>query len=171
MATAQQSRTAEEVARDYFTALGARDGEAANDLRAPDMVGNVLPMGVFRGREEIAAFFREVFAAFPDFELVVEGIVADERTAVVRWRSSGTFSGGRFQGLEPTGRRVDSRGIDWVEVEDGRIVSILAYFDGMEFARGVGVLPPRDSGAERAMFAAFNGVTKLRALVGERLGR
>jgi hypothetical protein len=37
-----------------------------------------------------------------------------------------------------------------------------AYYDGMTFAREIGMLPPRDSQAERAMFAAFNAVTRVR---------
>jgi hypothetical protein len=45
-----------------------------------------------------------------------------------------------------------------------------AYYDGAAFARAVGLLPPQESGAERAMLGAFNGATKLRAMLRERLG-
>ena len=47
-----------------------------------------------------------------------------------------------------------------------------AYYDGMEFAREVGLLPPQDSGAERAMKGAVNAVTKARrAFANERVER
>jgi hypothetical protein len=40
----------------------------------------------------------------------------------------------------------------------------------MSFARQVGMMPPLDSGAERAVKGAFNAVTKLRKAVAERTG-
>ncbi len=45
------------------------------------------------------------------------------------------------------------------------IVRGTAYYDGAAFARAIGMLPPEDSGAERAMITGFNAVTKLRKAV------
>ena len=50
-----------------------------------------------------------------------------------------------------------------MEVEDGKIVRNTAYYDGAAFARGLGLLPQRDSQGEKAMLAAFNAVTKVRS--------
>jgi hypothetical protein len=61
----------------------------------------------------------------------------------------------------PNGRRVELEGLDLLTVEEGKIVSNHAYTNGMEFARQVGALPPQDSGAERAMAAAFNAKTAI----------
>jgi hypothetical protein len=82
----------------------------------------------------------------------------------------GTFDGAPFQGIEPTGKAVDMRGVDVFDVEDGLLIGCTGYYDGAEFARQAGMLPPRDSGAERAMTNAFNAVTKLRRAVNERRG-
>jgi hypothetical protein len=57
-----------------------------------------------------------------------------------------------------------------LEVEDGEIVSNTAYYDGMDFARQVGLMPPQDSGAERAMKGAVNAVTRVRKALNERRG-
>lgn len=151
-----------EVAESYFRAMAARDADAMAAHWHAEGVDHIVPVGVFRGPDEVRAFFGEVFAAVPDAETVVERVTADERGAVVQWRFSGTFSGAAFQGIEPTGRRTELRGADCLEIEDGKIVRDTAYYDGMAFARGVGMLPGRDSGAEKAMFAAFNAVTKAR---------
>ena len=70
--------------------------------------------------------------------------------------------------IEPTGKPFEMRGLDLLEVEEGLIVGNTAYYDGAEFARQAGMLPPQDSGAERAMKSAFNAVTKLRRVVNER---
>ena len=48
-----------------------------------------------------------------------------------------------------------------------RTSSNTAYYDGMEFAREIGLLPAQDSGAERAMKGAVNAVTKARRALAE----
>ena len=89
-----------------------------------------------------------MWAAIPDFEFEVLDIVAEDDQAVCHWRITGTFAGpGTFQGLEPTGARLDIRGVDVIKVRDGRIVRNDAYTDGMTIAQQLGVLPPKDSGA------------------------
>ena len=93
--------------------------------------------------------FRELFAAVPDLEMTVTRVVAGEREAAVEWRMTGNFTGGPFQGVDATGKRIELRGLDLLEVEDGEIVSNTAYYDGMAFARQIGLMPPQDSRAER----------------------
>ena len=115
-----------------------------------DGVDDIVPLGLLRGPEEIVAFFRELFAAVPDLETTVDRVVAGETQAAVEWRMTGNFTGGPFQGIDPTGRRIDIRGLDLLEIEDGEIVGNTAYYDGMTFARQVGMLPPEGSGAENA---------------------
>ena len=55
------------------------------------------------------------------------------------------------------------RGIDLIEIDDGKNVANTAYYDGMAFAREIGLLPAQDSGAERAMKGAVNAATKAAA--------
>jgi hypothetical protein len=62
------------------------------------------------------------------------------------------------------------RGLDLIEIEDGLIVRNTAYYDNMAYARQVGLMPPMDSGAERAMKSAFNAMTKARRMISERTG-
>ena len=67
-------------------------------------------------------------------------------------------------------KAIDVRGLDLIELEDGEIVTLTAYYDGASFARQVGLLPPEGSGAERAMMGAFNAVTKVRQAIAARAG-
>lgn len=159
-----------DVAESYFAAVAARDADAMADHWHPDGVEDITPLGVFRGPAGVRALFSELFAAIPDFAMTVERITADDRVAAVQWRAEGHFTGGPFQGLEATGRRVELRGADCLEVEDGKLVRNTAYYDGAAFARGIGMLPPENSGAEKAMVAGFNAVTKLRRAVAQRTG-
>jgi len=43
---------------------------------------------------------------------------------------------------------------------DGRVIDNAVYYDGATFAREIGMLPRRDSAADRAMLHAFNAATK-----------
>jgi steroid delta-isomerase-like uncharacterized protein len=160
----------EELVRRYFDAVARRDAEGMGEFCTDDVVEEQVPLRIFRGRDDLVSGFRELFAAVPDLETTVSRVVADDRHAVVEWRMTGTFTGGPYEGLEPTGRRIELRGLDLFEIEDELIKANTAYFDGMAFARGAGLLPAQDSGPERAMKGALNTVTKLRRAVTERMG-
>ena len=154
----------------YFEAIGRRDVRALGECWSEDGISEIVPVGVLRGRAEIEDFFRGLFAAVPDVETTIVRVVAAEKQAGLEWRMSGTFTGEPFLGIDPTGKAVELRGFDLLEVENDVIVGNTAYYDGAEFARQVGFLPPQDSGAERALKSAFNTVTKLRKAVAERTG-
>jgi steroid delta-isomerase-like uncharacterized protein len=160
----------EQVARSYFDALIERDAAKMGSHWDPEGVEEIIPFGIFRGPDEIRAFFDELFAAIPDAQSTVDRVIADDRHAVVQWRLRGTFSGGSFQGLDPVGKPVTLRGCDVLEIEDGRLVRNTAYSDGLEFARQIGMLPPQGSGVEKALYGAFNGMNKLRSSITERIG-
>jgi hypothetical protein len=106
----------------------------------------------------------------PDARTTVTRLIAGEQSCAVEWRLEGTLDGAPFMGIEPTGKHVEIRGFDLFELEDGDLVSNTAYFDGMGFARQIGMLPPDGSGTDRAMRSAFNAVTKLRRALAERRG-
>jgi steroid delta-isomerase-like uncharacterized protein len=150
-----------------FEALAARDAGGMAASYADDAIADIVPVGVLRGSGEIRQFFEGLFAAFPDMETTYEVAAASDGTVVVEWRSRGTFTGASFQGVEPNGKAIDSRGVDVMTIENDRIAHNTAYYDGMAFARQLGMMPPEDSGAEKAMKSAFNASTKLRARFGK----
>jgi steroid delta-isomerase-like uncharacterized protein len=160
-------KATEALARSYFEAVAKRDPQAMAEHWKEDGVDDLVAVGPLRGTEEIVAFFRELFAALPDAETTVTRVVAGETQAVVEWRMTGNFSGGPFQGIDPTGRRIEIRGLDLLEIEDDQIVGNTAYYDGMTVARQMGLMPPESSSAENAMKSAFNASTKIRRAVAD----
>lgn len=171
MATASQTGTAEQVARSYFEALSARDLDAAMALWRPDGIEDVTPLRVYRGADEVRGFLTALHGAVPDMDMTVARLTATDAVAAVEWRATGTFSGAPFEGIDPTGSHVELRGVDVLQVEEGEIVANTVYYDATGFARAIGMLPRKDSGAERAMVTAFNGATRLRALVRDQMSR
>jgi steroid delta-isomerase-like uncharacterized protein len=161
-------KAVEEHVRSYFDAMSRRDVEGMVSHWREDGVDDIVPVGLLRGRDEMRAYFKSLFAATPDASTTVTRLVAGEQSCAVEWRIEGTFDGAPYLGIEPTGKHVEVRGLDLFELEDGEIVSNTGYFDGASFARQIGMLPADGSGADRAMKSAFNAVTKLRRAVAER---
>jgi steroid delta-isomerase-like uncharacterized protein len=161
------TRTAEETARAAFEAFIAHDVEGILANWHPEGIQDWVPLGIFRGHDEMRQLFQDVFAAMPDMEMTIEAVTSDERRAVIQWRSRGTHTGS-FMGIDPTGRTIEQRGVDVMEVEDGLVVRNTVYYDGAAQARALGMLPAQGSGAERAVIGAFNGVTRLRRAIAER---
>jgi steroid delta-isomerase-like uncharacterized protein len=170
-AETRSPKSAEDIVRGAFEAIGKHDLDGLRRLYHPDVVDDVVPVRVLRGSSEAVDFFAGLFKAVPDLETSVGRVVTDggERVAI-EWRMSGTFDGGPFEGIDANGKRVDMRGFDLFEVRDGLIVTNTGYYDGAEFMRQIGMAPAQDSGAERAMKSAFNAVTKVRRTIAERTG-
>jgi steroid delta-isomerase-like uncharacterized protein len=159
--TSATVRTPGQVARGAFDAVISKSPDGIIVFGAPGCVDDLVPIGEMRGLDAIRAFFSELFTALPDFEMIVDRIVADETSAVVQWHAAGTFTGGPFQGILPTGRRIELRGVDVMEIADGLIQHNTIYYDGAVFARQIGLLPALGSRADRAMMFAFNAKTRL----------
>lgn len=56
--------------------------------------------------------------AFPDVQLEIEEMLAEGDLVAFRFTISGTHRG-RFQGIEPTGKRISVPGLDLVRLKDG----------------------------------------------------
>ena len=161
----------EERARDIFRRLfDERDLTDPGWYWADDLITDLkaLEMTV-HGPDGMADFFTGIFAAMPDFAMEIEDVLAHERGATIRWRARGTFTGAPWLGIQPTGSSLDLPGCDVMRFDpEGRVTENVVYYDGAAFARQIGMLPRRDSPADRAVLAAFNTVTKVRRRVRER---
>ncbi|MEX2252764.1 MAG: ester cyclase, partial [Thermoleophilaceae bacterium] len=161
----------EKLVKAYLAAFHSHDVEGMGERIHEDAIWDVVPLGIMRGRDEVMDFERAVIAALPDLEVITERVVADTGRVAAEWRMRGTFTGAPFQGIEATGRSIELRGFDLFEVERGKIKRNTAYYDGAAFARAIGLLPPQDSGAEKAMTGAFNAATKVRKGIADLRGR
>lgn len=148
-----------ELIRWSFEQINRHDVSALRQLWDDDTVER-FPDRTCRGASEIAAYFKETFAAVPDLELEVVSIVEQGDEVLARWRLTGTQNG-PVQGIAPTGKAITLDGVDHFVLRDGRIVSNFVVFDQMQYSRQIGILPPESSPADKAMKAAFNARTKL----------
>lgn len=158
--------SAKQVATAYFDAIAARDLDAMVACWAPGSIDRLYGMADLRAPEGIRSWFGAVFAAFPDFAMRVEDIVAYGDKAAVRWSATGTFTGpGRFEGLVPTGAAIELEGLDLLTIEDGLIRDNQAFTNAAEMGRQLGAMPPAGSLGERALLGAVNARTAATGLV------
>ncbi len=151
------------VVRSYFGAMEAGDRGAQREWYGDDIVTR-FPGDPPRDRDESVAYFDDLYAAVPDFRFELLDTYSDGDRATVNWRISGTFAGpGTLFGFEPNGAALRFEGVDLVRVRGGRVSEITAYFDGMEVARQLGVMPPDGAPLQQRMVKAANAGTKLRA--------
>ncbi len=162
MSPTARAKATEAAARRYFDAVAARDVDAMGACWKPGSLDRLHGQADLIAPEDIRRWFKELFGAIPDARFEVLATTTQDDRCAVRWRLRGTFAGpGRFQGFEPTGAHIDVEGCDVVQIDDELVVGNEAYTDGMTIACQLGVLPPRDSGAERGLTAMTNARTRL----------
>jgi predicted ester cyclase len=157
-----KARSPVEKAHELFeTVLNQRDADALLPYWHEDLV-EVFPTGTLYGRQAVRDYFAETFAAIPDLHIEAEHIAGEGEIVFVKWRVTGTFSGGPWMGIEPTGSRVELDGMDCFTMRDGLVMHNHIIYDQVSFARQIGMLPAQDSAADRAMTKSFNLKTRLR---------
>ena len=158
--------SASENARRYLNAISTHDLAEAMALWRPGAIDRLVGQGDYVAPEGIVEYFETLFAAFPDFTLEVEEIVAYRGRCAARWRARATFAGpGRFQGFAPTGAQIEIEGCDVLTVTDGLITHNDAYVDSADIARQLGLLPAAGSRAESLLAGAANVRTRLRQTI------
>lgn len=112
-----------QIVRDYLR------GRAPEHM-AEDATFHDLPQSItHRGREAIAAMFREVYVeAFSDAAPESRNWVADDDSVVLEFAFRGVNTGS-FAGRPPTGRRVEVPMCVVYDIEDGIIRRARLYYD------------------------------------------
>jgi steroid delta-isomerase-like uncharacterized protein len=118
--------------------------EACMELYAEDAV-QFMHDGTFEGLSEIHERLARDLTAFPDAKYTVARFVEQGDSFADEWTFTGTNTG-PFRlpdGTEvpPTGRRVEIRGMELVQVRDGKIVVDNLYYDFMAALAQLGLVP------------------------------
>lgn len=106
-----------------------------------DVYNPGLPDGEVHSRAAYEAYLQEVRTGFPDFQLTEEEVVSSGDVVMAEFTITGTHEG-EFQGLPPTGREVEIRGVETFRVADGNVVECHVYYDTRELADQLGLTFP-----------------------------
>lgn len=145
----------EQLMRAYLGAWNDHDAERIAAFFTDDAVYADHGAGATAvGREGIRAHAARVHAGFPDLRFELVRAAHGEDFTAGEWRSSMTHLG-YFEGIAPTGRVVESGGVDVATLDEAGLVARLdSYYDGAEIMRDLGLLPARGSRVERALVRA-----------------
>ena len=128
----------------YVELYNVRDLDGCVELFVEDAV-QVAPEGTFAGRGEIRERLVRQLAACPDMRLSVGSFVEQGDTFADEWAFAGTHTGPFLlpdgTELSPSGRPVEIRGMELVQVRDGKIVNRHLYYDYLAVAAQLGLLP------------------------------
>ena len=116
----------------YVELYNAGDLDGVMDLYAENAV-QIMPEGTFEGRDAIRERLQRDLVACPDIAWTVLSFVEQGDAFADEWSFVATHTG-PFQlpdgsELPATGRRVELRGMELVEVRDGKIVVDNLYYD------------------------------------------
>ena len=84
--------------------------ENLHDVFAPDVIDHDPAPDQGQGAEGFIHFFTHFRTAFPDLNIAVDYMVADEDNIAIAYTITGTHHGS-FQGIAPTGKKIKARGM------------------------------------------------------------
>ena len=128
----------EVLIRRWFQAFNERDWPAEAAVHAADFVAHVAgapPLDNAGWSAFIAAFG----AAFPDFQLIVEDVVAAGDRVAVRWVFHGTQQG-EFQGVAPTGKPVRISAMEINRIAEGKVAEHWVVLDLLGILQQLGAI-------------------------------
>ncbi|MBX0298030.1 ester cyclase [Haloarcula nitratireducens] len=106
-----------------------------------DIYNPGLDGGEVHDRESYAAYLEKGRSAFPDMQIAIEEMVANEDTVMAEVRITGTHEG-EFKGLPSTGQSVDIRGMGRFLISDGTVEKCHIYYNSQEMANQLGITFP-----------------------------
>ena len=107
---------------------------------AEDAVDHDPAPGQAAGRKGFEEFFTTMKEAFPDIHLEPDHVVADDDNVALAYTLTGTHEGD-FNGVEPTGRKIEVRGLQIGRFEDGKIVERWGSSDELGILQQLGAAP------------------------------
>ena len=135
---------ARDLVDEFTRVFNTRDWSEAPAVLSPDVSSTAPGAGTIIGIEPFLEFAKGFAAALPDSRLEVDTVIEAGNRVVSEGRYTGTHTGTLMspQGpVPPTGRKLSLPYADVFEVEAGRIARHRTYYDQMDMAQQLGLLP------------------------------
>ena len=129
----QEARNKAVAARVFEEIFNQGKFQVADEIYAKDFVNHGLHRN-FDLHEDQAAVHAEK-KAFPDLKMTVILMAAEGDLVTVIWVLRGTHTGAGYDGLPPTGVKLELRGITVWRIVDGKIREEWTSFDQLQAAR------------------------------------
>ena len=133
----------EEAIGHYNEAWNDHDLDAIMSMHAPDMVFENHTAGESARGEEVRAHIGAIFETWPDINFETRRLYVRDGVVTQEWTATATHTNAMRRGdleAEPTGKRVEWRGVDVIPYEDGLVKRKDVYSDSVSILRQVGLL-------------------------------
>jgi steroid delta-isomerase-like uncharacterized protein len=133
----------DETIERYNEAWNAHDLDAIMEMHAPDMVFENHTAGESAQGEGARAHIGSIFETWPDIRFETRRLYVRDGVVTQEWTASATHTNTMRRGdlvAEPTGNRIEWRGIDVIPFEDGLVKRKDVYSDSVSILRQVGLL-------------------------------
>lgn len=137
-----------DIVRRYYALVNANRLAALGEVLSPDFVIRTAPPDEDDGVAGLTANLAAAHAGLPDFELVVDDLLAEGDLVAVRTTIRGTHEG-VFFGAPPTGRTIETTANDLWRVADGHLVEVWHVEDILGVMQQLGAAP--DDGGTAAV--------------------
>jgi steroid delta-isomerase-like uncharacterized protein len=127
----------------YNEAWNAHDLDAIMAMHAPDMVFENHTAGESAQGEAVREHIGSIFKTWPDIGFTSRRIYVNDGLVVQEWTATATHANTMRRGeleAEPTGKRVEWRGVDVIPFQDGLLKRKDVYSDSVSILRQVGLL-------------------------------
>jgi steroid delta-isomerase-like uncharacterized protein len=133
----------EEAIGRYNEAWNDHDLDAIMSMHAPDMVFENHTAGESAEGDAVREHIAAIFETWPDIRFETRRLYVRDGVVTQEWTASATHSNTMRRGdlvAEPTGQKVEWRGVDVIPYEDGLIKRKDVYSDSVSILRQVGLL-------------------------------
>jgi len=128
------------VRRIYEEVLNQRNLAVADEVTTLDSLNHEGPDELRDGPEGVRNVVRMLSAAFPDYHMTIEDMIAEGDKVVVRSTLSGTHQGAFF-GIPPTGKTFTQGQIHILRIENGKVAEHWAMRDDLGMMQQLGAIP------------------------------
>jgi C-1 hydroxylase len=129
------------IVRRYQEAYNTNNLDALDALVAVDLISHDLAPGLPQGLASGKLVHQRAVAAMPDYQAVIEDLIAEGEKVVARMTIKGTHSAADFLGLPASGRRINVPAISIFRIANGKIVEHWAASDTLGLLQQLGALP------------------------------
>ena len=128
-----------EIVRRYQEIYNSNQLDRLSEVLSEDLLTPKIMPGIPQGIEGAKVAHQMMVAGFPDYQTVIDELIAEGDKVVARITMTGTNTG-TFMGIPPTGKFISFTGIYIARIANGKIVEHWGEEDGVSLLGQLGVL-------------------------------
>jgi steroid delta-isomerase-like uncharacterized protein len=127
------------IVRHYQAIYNSNNLDGLDEVVSKDLLTPKIMAGIPTGIEGAKAVHHIMLTGFPDYQTMIDDLLAEGDQVAARITMTGTHTGD-FMGIPPTGRSVSFTGMYIARIANGKIVEHWGAEDGVSLLQQLGVL-------------------------------